>query len=138
MNLLEFIQEKTTNFIEWGEQQAGNSKAADRLRKAIEMYGHLYVLEQMTRRWAHLERQEAMARLKAEAGISSTGQAVDDKLWSYVNCFKCLQAQVDEACLASARPSPPQADAASPSGSASSPARPASPPAGSPARTPSS
>ena len=112
MNLLEFIQEKTTSFIEWGEQQAGNSKAADRLHKAIDMYGHLYVLEQLCRQWAHLEREEALQRLKAEAGIpGASGQAVDDKLWSYVNCFKCLQAQVDEACLASARPSPPQADA---------------------------
>ena len=89
MNLLEFIQEKTTNFLEWGEQQAGNSKAADRLRKAIEMYGHLYVLEQLCRQWAHLEREEAVARLKAESeseeaadylGTTTTFVMEDDEL----------------------------------------------------------
>ena len=135
MNLLEFIQEKTTSFIEWGEQQAGDSKAANRLRKAIDMYGHLYVLEQLCRQWAHLEREEALQRLKAEAGIpGASGQAADEKLWSYINCFKSLQAEVDRACQsepAQAQPAQPQ-----PEPPPSSPARPASSPAGSPGRTP--
>jgi hypothetical protein len=107
MNLLDFIKEKTISFIDWGEEQAGDSEAADRLRKAILMYGHLYVLEQMTHRYGHLEREEAVARLKQEAGIpGACGQAIDDKLWSYINCFKSLQAEVDRACQS--QPAQPQ------------------------------